>query len=159
MVRSNLQIQMQVFRNYEQDIWEHLKNNLENESTSNEFDYLMVEVYIIQRPVNFQGRSIDWLCVAGPSVMKKLWPFLNNCLFFSSYHIYYFVIVWKLFRVDLCWADVHFWYSLSGCNKGSIGETRAHAFYIFPLLGLNRFKRFRFWSYIKYCFYPRIKFC
>ena len=109
--------------------------------------------------IDFQGRSIDWLSVAGPSVMKKLWPFLNNCLFFSSYHIYYFVIVWKLFRVDLCWADVHFWYSLSGCNKGSIGETRAHAFYIFPLLGLNRFKRFRFWSYIKYCFYPRIKFC
>ena len=118
--------------------------------------------------IDFQGRSIDWLSVAGPSVMKKLWPFLNNCLFFSSYHIYYFVIVWKLFRVDPCWADVHFWYSLrasesflllSECNKGSIGETRAHAFHIFRLLGLNQFKQFRFWSYIEYCFYPIIKFC
>ena len=70
----------QCFQTMSLNIWEHLKNNLGKNRITNDFDYLIEEVLITQRPVNRFSRQTDWLifCEVGPFVMKQLWSFTHG---------------------------------------------------------------------------------
>lgn len=107
---SNLEMQnVPVFRNYEKsfiirEVFSHLRiceKQPWKQKNSKWFWLSHGEGLIIRRPVNRSSEQIDSLayCEAGSFAM-------NSC---GLFHIYYLVIVIRLFHVDQCWTNVSFW--------------------------------------------------